>query len=161
MNNKKKIVKTKKNNGVLCLKLFIILLYIYLLLLILIKKISYKIHVYICTIGKKENLYISEYIKYYKDLGVDKIYIYDNNEINGETFENVIIDYIKINYVNIINFRGYLRPQSKMMNTCYKKNYLKYDWIIFNDIDEFLYLKNYSNIKNFLNESKFNNCKII
>ena len=131
------------------------------MLLILTKKISYKIQVCICTIGKKENLYIREYIKYYKNLGVDKIYIYDNNEINGETFENVIFDYIKINYVNIINYRGYLKPQSKMMNACYKMNYLKYDWIIFNDIDEFLYLKNYSNIKNFLNESKFNNCKII
>jgi hypothetical protein len=131
------------------------------LLYILTKKISYKIKVCICTIGKKENLYIREYIKYYKNLGIDKIYIYDNNEINGETFENVIFDYIKINYVNIINYRGYLKPQSKMMNTCYKMNYLKYDWIIFNDIDEFLYLKNYSNIKNFLKESKFNNCKII
>ena len=147
---KKIIVKTKKNNGFLHLKLVIILLYIYLLLYILTKKISYKIKVCICTIGKKENLYIREYIKYYKNLGIDKIYIYDNNEINGETFENVIFDYIKINYVNIINYRGYLKPQSKMMNTCYKMNYLKYDWIIFNDIDEFLYLKNYSNIKNFL-----------
>ena len=132
------------------MKLVIILLYIYLFLYILTKKISYKIKVCICTIGKKENLYIREYIKYYKNLGIDKIYIYDNNEINGETFENVIFDYIKINYVNIINYRGYLKPQSKMMNTCYKMNYLKYDWIIFNDIDEFLYLKNYSNIKNFL-----------
>jgi hypothetical protein len=92
---------------------------------------------------------------------VDKIFIYDNNEINGEHFETVIYDYIIKNYVSIINFRGYLKPQMKMMKSCYKRNYLKYDWIIFIDIDEFLYLKNYSSIKKYLKEVKFNKCKII
>jgi hypothetical protein len=123
--------------------------------------IKYKIKVCICTIGKLENLYIREFVEYYNKLGVDKIYIYDNNEINGEHFETVLFDYIIKNYVDIINFRGYLKPQIKMMNSCYKKNYLKYDWIIFIDIDEFLYLKNYSNIKKYLKEDKFNKCKII
>jgi len=156
----KKIIKIK-NYDFLFLKFFIIIIYIYLNALILNKKIRHKIQVCICSIGKKENLYIREYIEYYKNLGVDKIYIYDNNEINGEAFETVIYDYIKINYVNIINYRGYHRPQRKMMNNCYKMNYLKYDWLIFIDLDEFLYLKNYSNIKNFLNEPKFNNCKKI
>lgn len=144
-------------------KFFILLLflYIYLLFFNLNKKQTYKMKVCICTIGKLENLYIREYLDYYKKLGVDKIYIYDNNEINDESFETVIFDYIKTNFVNIIDYRGFPRPQNRMMNSCYKMNYLKYDWIIFNDIDEFLYLKNYSNIKNFLNEYKFNKCKII
>lgn len=108
-----------------------------------------------------ENKYIREFVEYYKQFGVDKIYIYDNNEINGESFETVLFDYIDINFVNIINYRGYIKPQYKMMNNCYKINYLKYDWIMFYDIDEFLYLKNYSNIKNYLNEFKFNKCKLI
>ena len=156
-----KILKTKKNTDFLFLKFFIIILLIYLLLLIFSIKNRSKINVCICTIGKFENLYIKEYIQYYKKLGVDKIFIYDNNEIDGENFETVISDYIKINYANIINCRGYLKPQFKMMNSCYKMNYLKYDWIIINDIDEFLYLKNYSNIKTYLNEFIFNKCKII
>ena len=128
--------------------------------MLFIKK-KYNLKVSICTIGKLENLYIREFIDYYKALGLDKIYIYDNNEINGESFETVIYDYIKKKFVTIINYRGYLKQQNKMMNSCYKMNYMKYDWIIFNDIDEFLYLKNYSNIKNFLKEVKFNKCKII
>jgi len=115
----------------------------------------------ICTIGKLENQYIKEYVEYYKKLGVDKIYIYDNNEINGELFEDVLFDYIRINYVEIINYRGYVKSQYKMMNNCYKKNYLKYDWIMFFDLDEFLYLKKYNNVKNYLNEYKFNKCKLI
>ena len=47
----------------------------------------------ICTIVKQENKYILEYIEYYKNFGVDKIYIYDNNNINGEYFDNIILDY--------------------------------------------------------------------
>lgn len=150
----------KNSNFFLIFKFFIIiiiLIYIYSFF----SNINYKTKVCICTIGKLENLYIREFIEYYYKLGVDKIYIYDNNEINGESFETVIFDYIIKNYVYIINYRGYLKPQYKMMNSCYKKNYLKYNWIIFNDIDEFFYLKNYSNIKKYLREVKFNKCKII
>jgi hypothetical protein len=142
----------------LIFKFFIIIL---ICIYLIFSNIKYKIKVCICTIGKLENLYIREFLEYYNKLGVDKIFIYDNNEINGEHFETVIYDYIIKNYVSIINFRGYLKPQFKMMKSCYKKNYLKYDWIIFIDIDEFLYLKNYSSIKKYLKEVKFNKCKII
>ena len=49
----------------------------------------------------------------------------------------------------------------KIYNDCYIKNYYKYEWLIFNDIDEYLYLKNYNNIKNFLNKPKFSKCENI
>ena len=48
-----------------------------------------------------------------------------------------------------------------MMNNCYKNNYLVYDWIIFYEIDEYIYLKNYTNIKKFLSEKKFEKCQTI
>ena len=44
----------------------------------------------ICTLGKQENKYIREFVEYYNRIGVDKIYLYDNNDIKGEKFENVI-----------------------------------------------------------------------
>ncbi len=37
----------------------------------------------------------------------------------------------------------------------------EYDWLIFYDIDEFIHLENYSNIKDYLCEKKFYNCKKI
>ena len=40
----------------------------------------------ICSIGKNENLYAKEFIEYYLLIGVKKIIIYDNNDINGENF---------------------------------------------------------------------------
>ena len=119
------------------------------------------IKVCICTIGKKENKYITEFVSYYKKLGIDKIFLYDNNDLNDESFYNVINDYVKNKFVEIIDFRGIIKPQKKSMNDCYKKNYLKFNWLLFYDLDEFLYLKNFTNIKYFLNQPKFNKCKII
>ncbi len=37
---------------------------------------------------------------------IDKIFLYDNNESNGERHKKVINDYIEIGFVEIINFRG-------------------------------------------------------
>ena len=47
------------------------------------------------------------------------------------------------------------------MNKCYKNNYNKFDWLIFYEIDEFIYLKNYSSIKAFLGQKKFDKCQKI
>ena len=46
------------------------------------------------------------------------------------------------------------------MNDCYRNNFRTYDWFIFYEVDEFIQLNNYTNIKDFLNENKFNKCEI-
>ena len=66
-----------------------------------------KIKVCLCAIAKDENLYISDFLKYYKKLGYDHIYIYDNNDINDEKVENIIKKYINIGFVTLIDYRGY------------------------------------------------------
>ena len=78
----------------------------------------------ICTVGKLENLYIREFVEYYKKLGVDKLFISDNNEFNGEKFEDVIGDYINNKFVEILNYRGKRGNLIKIMDNCYQKNYL-------------------------------------
>ena len=47
------------------------------------------------------------------------------------------------------------------MDSCYQANYDKYDWLIFYEIDEFLYLKEYNNIKTYLANKKFDKCESI
>ena len=94
-------------------------------------------------------------------LGIDKIFLYDNNNIDGERFEEVIDDFIINEFVNILNWRGKQKPQLKIMTNCYKNYYDKYDWLIFYDIDEYIHLRHYSNIKYFLNEKKFSKCELI
>jgi hypothetical protein len=41
------------------------------------------------------------------------------------------------------------------------KTNINFDWLIFYEIDEYIHLKYYSNIKQFLSEDKFKNCETI
>lgn len=115
----------------------------------------------ICTLGKEENRYIREYIQHYKNYGVDKIFLYDNNDINGEHFESIINDYILDGFVEIFNWRGKTSVIYNIMNECYNKNKNNYSWIIFYELDEFIHLSNYTNIKTFLHSYKFDQCQVI
>ena len=119
------------------------------------------IKICLCTPGKQENKYIREFVQFYEKMGVDKIFLYDNNNIDGEKFEEVINDYINNGFVEISDWRGKDRELINMMNDCYQNNFEKYDWLMFYDVDEFIHLKNYQNIKEFLTEKKFNNCQKI
>ena len=129
----------------------------------LIKNLSgYKnLKICLCSPVKKENLYLREFVQHYKSYKVDKIFLYDNNDIDGEHLESVIKDYIIDGYVEVTNFRGKLKALYEMMNDCYNKHYRNYDWLIFYEIDEYINLKNYKNIKEFLSEEKFNKCQTI
>ena len=141
-------------------KIFLFILIIsYTIFSILISNKNIKIC--ICTIGKKENLYAREYVEFYKKKGVDKIIIYDNNEKEGEKFNLVLKDYIDNKYVEIIDVRGIVAPQVKAMEDCRKNNYKKFDWLIFFDMDEFIFLRKHDNIKDFLGQRKFTKCQRI
>jgi hypothetical protein len=120
-----------------------------------------EIKVCICTIGKQENKYIKEFVEYYEKYGIDKIFLYDNNEKEGEHFEEVIKDYIDKGFVQITNWRGIKLPGKKALKECYMNNNKRFDWLIFYDIDEYIHLKNISNIKEFLNDKKFILCNKI
>ena len=113
------------------------------------------------TIGKKENLYIREFVEYYQRLNFTKIIIFDNNDINGEVFEYILNDYIKSNYVEIIDIRGFSSAQIAVINYCYQKYKKLYDWIAFFDIDEFLYIKDNLNINKYLYNERFQKCESI
>ena len=123
--------------------------------------ISKKNGIAICSIGKNENLYIREFVEYYNLLGVKKIIIYDNNDIDGEKFDEVILDYILNKYVDIIDVRGLTSIQIPIYNYCYQKNKDLYDWIGLLDIDEYIYIKNKSSINDFLYDKKFSKCELI
>lgn len=120
------------------------------------------IKICLCTYGKKENRYIREFVEHYKKLGIDKIFLYDNNNIKGERFQEKINDYIRNKFVELINLRGViLKSIMNIYNHCYNKNKDKYDWLIYYEIDEFIFLKNYSLLKDYLKQVKFNKCDSI
>jgi hypothetical protein len=81
--------------------------------------------------------------------------------LEGEKFEAVLPDYIKDKYVEIKNFRGKTTIQLKILNDCYKNNNKIFDWFAMFDMDEFIFLKNFKNIKSFLNDKRFKRCNLI
>ena len=119
------------------------------------------IKVLLCLIGKEENKYIKELVNHYKKLRIKKIILYDNNDINGENFYDVLKPYITHNFVEIIDYRGIFLPQLSALNDCYHRYNNNYDWIAFYDIDEFLEIINYTNINKFLTLPQFKKCESI
>ena len=59
------------------------------------------------------------------------------------------------------NARGKEKMQYSSFNECYQKNKHIYKWFIFYDMDEFIHLNNFNNIKNYLNMECFSNCNVI
>lgn len=122
----------------------------------------------VCAILKNENLYLREWVEHYINLGFDKIILYDNNDINGESPDVVIQDYINDNIVDVIDKRGMNGKdtgfmwndglQMQVYNECLESYKDTLDWIAFFDIDEFLELCDGKTIQKqfeFVDYSKF------
>ncbi len=115
----------------------------------------------LCSMGKCENAYIREWLEYHLRLGFDKIFIYDNNDPDGERFESAINDYITSGQCKIIDYRGRKCCQEDAYHDCYQKNKDKYDWIAVFDIDEFLTLKEHNSIHDFLSDKRYDDFQVL
>lgn len=110
----------------------------------------------LCCIAKMENEYIRFFVEYYNNLHFDKIFIYDNNDPDGERIEDAISNYIKSGLVEIVDFRGRKVAQLAAYQDCYDKQNKEYDWIAFFDCDEFLTFTNgIEDIHVFLENKRF------
>lgn len=119
----------------------------------------------ICAMCRLENRYIKEWIEYYRKLGIDHIYLYDNNDIDGERLTNVISDEVDKGYVTITEVCGRealnkAGNQSGCYTTCFNNHKHEYDWFGFVDIDEFVYLPE-KTLKDFLADKMFADTDVI
>ena len=118
----------------------------------------------LCAIAKQENRYLPEFCDYYRNLGFDKIFLYDNNDVDGERFEASIGEYIDCGFVETIDCRGKKAAQMSSYNHCYEKHGAEYDWIAFFDIDEFLTFSpesGLSSIKDFLSRPEYATSSVV
>ena len=115
----------------------------------------------ICCIVKQENLYLRDWVKYYHDMGISKIILYDNNDVKGEYPQQVIGDYIANGFVDYKNARGFYRYQIEAYNQCYNEYKTELDWIGFLDIDEYWYLSPHLTFDEFFSEERFPNAGAI
>ena len=102
----------------------------------------------VCAIGRLENRYAVEWVEHYNALGVDKIFIYDNNRVeDGELFADVLQPYIEAGFVEITYFDGL---QKDAYEKFYRDHSGDYEWIGFFDFDELVCLEKCNDIHNFM-----------
>jgi len=122
---------------------------------------SNDIKVALCTMGKKENLYVSEFVGYHLKIGIDHIFIYDDNEPNEEKIKDAIPNEYKNRTTVIENLKKLnLFNQPDSFTHCYQNNIKKFDWFVMVDMDEFVYIVN-GTLKDYLVNNKFNKCDFI
>ena len=109
-----------------------------------------------CLIARLENKYIREYLEYYKHLGYDKIFIYDNNRPGEERILDEVEDFITSGFAEVIEWPDFTKmSQRRAYQDCWDKHRDEYDWISFFDSDEYLVLDKFNDIKDFLNQKCF------
>ena len=96
----------------------------------------------ICVIAKNEEKYIKDFCEYHLKLGFDEIHIYDNGTDIPINDKRIIIHPFR----NIDCKTPQMLAYKKMLNntTC------DWDWCAFIDIDEFITLKPYTNIHDYI-----------
>lgn len=112
--------------------------------------------VLLCGIAKLENDYVREWVEHHLKLGFDHIIIGDNNDPDGEILQHPIIDYILNNKVTVLDVRTPKITQMSFYNNVYNNYCNDYDWVLFLDIDEFLFLEKDNNIHDYLARDIFN-----
>jgi hypothetical protein len=92
-------------------------------------------------IAKDEDRYIEEWIEYHLKLGVDSIYIYENDWRSNLGWHEQI---------DTIPFDGKHRQVYAYNHWLFSSEAEYFDWAIFIDVDEFIVLKQHSSIQEFL-----------
>ena len=112
-------------------------------------KNSKKYYVSICAIFKNESKYLFEWIEYHKILGVDHIYLYDNN--SEDNFYEIIDPYISEGFITLKSW-PMEHGQMEAYSDCYNLNKDETQWLALIDLDEFICPYEETDIKNWLIE---------
>lgn len=117
----------------------------------------------ICIV-KQEELYIREWIQYYKDIvKIDKIFLIDNNDSSYDIqLPSIIQDYIDDGYVEITDRRDmHDGKQSRRYNEVYQRIKNDFDYICIFDCDEFLNLECFNDIHDMVTRDTYKGFDII
>lgn len=98
----------------------------------------------IIAIAKNEDLYIGEWVEHHLSLGFDEIILADNDD----TF--LLPGIIGNPVVKHKDYTHTEKTQPDIYTELYFENRTRFDWLLFIDIDEFVMLDGYNDIKEFL-----------
>jgi hypothetical protein len=91
-----------------------------------------------------ENPYLYEFLRYYKNIGFDNVFLYDNSPSN-------VLAWITNDFVKVIHFPG---PQQQLPSYGHFLSTFgsQYEYAAFFDADEFLVLRTHRNVHDFLKD---------
>lgn len=110
----------------------------------------------ICCIARREEMTIVDWVEYHRRLGINHIYIFDNNDVDDFSMNLLLKPYIDIGYVSLFTiFKGKQAKQIEAYNISIQeinKSGLT-NWTAFIDCDEYLVLNGkYKTFSDFFNE---------
>ncbi|XP_071954774.1 uncharacterized protein [Antedon mediterranea] len=97
----------------------------------------------LCTMAKNMDRFFPTWLDYYRHIGVNHVYIYDNSK--RESLPKVLKTYIDNDFVSVIPWshdhtpwKTYLEVQIAHENDCVWRNKHRSEWILKVDLDEFV-----------------------
>ena len=111
------------------------------------------------VIGRQENRYAREFVEHHLKIGIDHIFVLDNNRQGEEYFEDVLQEYIDDGKVTVEDYRDRVLVQFEALTTSYNLHRNEYDWLGVWDFDEFLDIRK-GDLSSFLSRRK-SNCILI
>lgn len=127
---------------------YLLILIRYFMKKIFLKKKTYKYEVSICAIFKNEAKYMKEWIEFHKLIGVDHIYLYNNN--STDNYKDILFPYLENKYVTLTEWPMDF-GQRQAYQDCYERFKNESHWIGYIDLDEFVNLRQKDkNIKSLL-----------
>lgn len=104
----------------------------------------------ICLIIKDEGEYLSEWLKWHTDCGVERFYIYDNGSRRPVSDD---IPKVYLPQCEVIPFGGYhKRAQVDAYKDCLDRHRFDTEWIGFIDTDEFIRVVSGTDLRTFLSD---------
>lgn len=101
----------------------------------------------ICCIFKDEALNFREWLEYYKIIGVDHIYAYNND--SKDNYREILQPYIDEGFVSLEDYPGKF-AQIPAYSKCFSEHRNETFWLAFIDLDEFIVPKEKNSIKDWI-----------
>jgi hypothetical protein len=114
-------------------------------------------------VAKEEDYYLQEWIDYHLMIGFNDIHIFQNNWRFKNPIPNERVHFHEwdVNTVETNEPIWEKNLQAKCYTDFARNYYNEYEWAAFFDVDEFLVLKEYNDVKEFINNYSNYNCLVI
>ncbi|XP_022101354.1 uncharacterized protein LOC110984988 [Acanthaster planci] len=99
----------------------------------------------ICTMVKSADSFIPEWLDFHRFVGVEHVFIYDNENEGDTKLPTTVKDYVDKGFVTIVpwahsvsRYKTYLEVQIAHENDCIWRHKYDVDWMIKIDVDEYI-----------------------